>query len=828
MASYLDPVTTLSGVEDPFAAKMRRGFLESAFDLAATPTPIAQQQIAGLDPLQQQARQLAGGLGQFQPFIQQAAGFYGPQGARDFYNPYEDAVVQQTISDLTERSGIQGIADRADAVKAGAFGGSRGRLMESERFRALNRGLGEAIGGIRSRGFEGARAAAQGAASGLAGLAQTGQAGLINQIGTLGSLGGLGRGIQQAGFDATFDAARRTALEPRQRLQTLQGMLSLLPRTQASTVFRAAAGTDPTAQALGLLRGGGLGGILGFEEGTGPEGVPQVPEGKKFAGLRALAKERPDVVKKMGYEQGGEVFPEDEAYNFVGGTGPEGVPYPVKMQEGDSSNTTDSTITGFLRKYSITPHLMDVDFFEEPSFAKWVDATRAANKAGSPIPYVAPMLSDSIQALKVGYDSFLKEFQERRTQKQDNEAVAMMQEGGIAPEVFEEGDDEINNALNKMVDMTRGVGGTETPMVEMPEVDIETARVKSPGGSQQEFISLVKEKEGNLQDAIKIFLTEKTEDDSPPAQIQQEIQTFVDKAEGRYKKEVADAALKLNIDINTDQVTLITDEFDKEIESMFPKLASMLDGEAAQKVAMMEKGGEVDNSETIEKQKQIVKELEEAYERQLQRGDRGALGGGTSYIDQAKEKLDQARKRLEQLQQGVSPSDIRAGEKTQKDLQKEADAAAARGDFDDFEATPKKDEGPKDTQDPMVATRTTEDIISPYLQNLQQGARRIGDAALLSATNKQGGLAGTLGVIGKSKLAEEKARSTGDLAAINVLGRGTGSSEQARKELGIASIVQKELEGSNIFPYTDEGLPNPLYNRMFQDLMNFYKNQLGA
>tara|TARA_Y100001937_G_scaffold26364_1_gene37857 strand:+ start:1817 stop:4012 length:2196 start_codon:yes stop_codon:yes gene_type:complete len=731
MASYLDPVTTLSGVEDPFAARMRRDFLESAFDLAATPTPIAQQQIAGLDPLQQQARQLAGGLGQFQPFIQQAAGFYGPQGARDFYNPYEDAVVQQTISDLTERSGIQGIANRADAVKAGAFGGSRGRLMESERFRALNRGLGEAIGGIRQRGFEGARTAAQRAASGLAGLAQTGQAGLINQIGALGQLGSLGRGIQQAGFDATFDAARRTALEPRQRLQTLQGMLSLLPRTQASTVFRAAAGTDPTAQALGLLRGGGLGGILGFEEGTGPEGVPQIPEGKKFAGLRALAKERPDVVKKMGYEQGGEVFPTDEAYNFVGGTGPEGVPYPVKMQV-----------------------------------------------------------------------------------------------GGITPEVFEEGDDEINNALNKMVDMTRGVGGTETPMVDMPEVDIETARVKSPGGSQQEFISLVKEKEGNLQDAIKIFLTEKTEDDSPPAQIQQEIQTFVDKAEGRYKKEVADAALKLNIDINTDQVTLITDEFDKEIESMFPKLASMLDGEATQKVAMMEKGGEVDNSEIIEKQKQIIKELEEAYERQLQRGDRGAFGGGTSYIDQAKEKLDQARKRLEQLQQGVSPSDIRAGEKTQKDLQKEADAAAAKGDFDDFEATPKKDEG-GGPPDPIVATRTTEDIISPYLQNLQQGARRIGDAALLSATNKQGGLAGTLGVIGKSKLAEEKALSTGDLAAINVLGRGTGS-EQTRKELGIASIIQKELEGSNILPYTDEGLPNPLYNKAFQELMRFYKNQLGA
>jgi len=719
MASYLDPVTTLSGVEDPFAARMRKDFLESAFDLAATPTPVPVQQIAGLDPLQQQARQLAGGLGQFQPFIQQAAGFYGPQGARDFYNPYEDAVVQQTISDLTERSGIQGIAGRADAVKAGAFGGSRGRLMESERQRALGRGLTEAIGGIRSRGFEGARAAAQGAASGLAGLAQTGQAGLINQIGALGQLGSLGRGIQQAGFDATFGAAQRAALEPRQRLQTLQGMLSLLPRTQASTVFRAAAGTDPTAQALGLLRGGGLGGILGFEEGTGPEGVPQIPEGKKFAGLRALAKERPDVVKKMGYEQGGEVFPADEAYNFVGGTGPEGVPYPVKMQG-----------------------------------------------------------------------------------------------GGITPEVFEEGDDEINNALNKMLDMTRGVGGTETPMVDMPEVDIETARVKSPGGSQQEFISLVKEKEGNLQDAIKIFLTEKTEDDSPAAQIQQEIQTFVDKAEGRYKKEVADAALKLNIDINTDQVTLITDEFDKEIESMFPKLASMLDGEATQEVAMMEEGGEVEANVKINELKAQITQLETEIaalspSARKQRAD-------------IQKKINALKKQIRELQKPA---------KTEVEGQ-----AAKRGRTDETES--EKDEKETTTttttettettdQPAITTTRTTEDIISPYLQNIREGARRIGTGAMLSGTSKEGGLGGTLGILGKARIAEEKSSAPADLAAINALTRTTGISPTQR-DLSILNLAQKELERQNIFKTDEKGLPNPLYDRALQEIIKIFNKQLGA
>tara|TARA_R100001086_G_C11843231_1_gene259583 strand:- start:751 stop:1743 length:993 start_codon:yes stop_codon:yes gene_type:complete len=262
MASYLDPVTRVS-TEDPFAARMRRDFLESAFDLAATPTPIAKQQIAGFDPLEQQARQAAGGLAQFQPFIQQAAGFFGPQGARDFYNPYEDAVVQQTISDLTERADVQGVRDRADAVRAGAFGGSRGRLMESERERALGRGLAEAIGGIRSRGFEGARAAAQTAGTGLSRLATTGQQGIINQINALTGLGALGRGIQQAGFDATFDAAQRAALEPRQRLQTLQGMLGMLPTTRAETTYKAAAGVSPLAQALSFVRGGGIGGLFG-------------------------------------------------------------------------------------------------------------------------------------------------------------------------------------------------------------------------------------------------------------------------------------------------------------------------------------------------------------------------------------------------------------------------------------------------------------------------------------------------------------------------------------------------------------------------------------
>ena len=303
--AVLNP-TTVVNFEDPYAQKMRRGFLESAFDVASQPTPIPVQQIAGFDPLEQQARILAGGLGGFQPFLQTganmaqqgfntlgagagalgaAAGLFAPSAASAFYNPFEQDVVEQTIRDLTERSDIAGIGDRFKAVRAGAFGGSRGRLMESERNRALGRGLAEAIGGIRSKGFGLAQQAAQTAGRGLgaigqqfgnigrfmgstgqqfAGLGTTGLRNLQRQIQTLGSLGGLGRGIEQARSDARFDAAVRSAAEPRERLSALQTALGLLPTTTATTTFEALPGIDPRAQALEFIRSGGIGPFLGL------------------------------------------------------------------------------------------------------------------------------------------------------------------------------------------------------------------------------------------------------------------------------------------------------------------------------------------------------------------------------------------------------------------------------------------------------------------------------------------------------------------------------------------------------------------------------------
>mgnify|MGYP003633321705 CR=1 FL=1 len=350
MASYLDP-TTVVEYDQPYAEAMRRGFLESAFGLAKTPTPVPVQQVAGLDPYEMQARTLAGGLGGFTPYIQQGGqmmqeglgvarqgqgalagaqdlygqgtglvgqgtGLYGlgtqltgqasdyfrPGAASAFYNPYEQDVVQQTLSDLQEQSAKQGIANRSQAVDRGAFGGSRGRLMEQERERAFGRGAAEAVGDIRRKGFEGARSAAMTAGQGLgrlggqlgtfgsglgtlggqlgqfgsgltnvasqygnlgrgigtlgtnfAGLGTTGQTNLLKEINALEGLGRTGRGIQDQMYGAQFDAAGRLASEPARRLTLLQSMLGMLPQTRAKTTFGAAAGTDPIAGILALL-----------------------------------------------------------------------------------------------------------------------------------------------------------------------------------------------------------------------------------------------------------------------------------------------------------------------------------------------------------------------------------------------------------------------------------------------------------------------------------------------------------------------------------------------------------------------------------------------
>jgi len=281
------PTSTFQQYEQPWASGMRQGYLESIANLAGQPRPIPVQQYAGLDPMEMRARELAGGLGGFAPYIQQGgqmmqqgADYFTPAGIQQFYNPYEQDVVQQTMQDMREQNQRQGIEDRGRAISSGAFGGSRGRLMGQERERSFGRGMMEGVGGIRSQGFGQAMQGAQTAGQGLgtmgqafAGLGMTGQKGLMNQIGAMNQMGQTGRNIQNQMYGAQFDAANRMAQEPWQRMQAWGSMMQpMMPQTYSESRWGQPQSPFDPYKALSEMFGWNIPGGTGGTGGTGATG----------------------------------------------------------------------------------------------------------------------------------------------------------------------------------------------------------------------------------------------------------------------------------------------------------------------------------------------------------------------------------------------------------------------------------------------------------------------------------------------------------------------------------------------------------------------------
>jgi hypothetical protein len=265
--------------------------------------------------------QLQRGLGESADILRGTIGGYDQAMTDRFYNPFEDRVVQQTIDDIMEAGAKQDIAARAGDIGRGgesAFG-SRARLGASERQEALGRGLAEALGGIRARGFSEAqqtglgefarqRAAERAAASGLAGLTGQGFGGQQALAGALTGLGGIeqqlarqqqgaqfglgtalqglgaqaqgasaadvaslyGMGTQQQALtQAQLDAQRRNQLQAQQaplaQFQALAPFVSMAPAGQFQTVTDFA--PPPSAMQVGIGTGlstlGALGNLYG-------------------------------------------------------------------------------------------------------------------------------------------------------------------------------------------------------------------------------------------------------------------------------------------------------------------------------------------------------------------------------------------------------------------------------------------------------------------------------------------------------------------------------------------------------------------------------------
>jgi hypothetical protein len=204
----------------------------------ATPTAAGIQQIPIFGGAQVQ--QIAG------PQAAQISGVQGPQfrGLLDvdigaYQSPYQQQVIDLALQDIQRQSDIAQQQAQSQALRAGAFGGSRSALLESEATRPYAEQAARTAAQLRQSGFQQAQQAAQADLArqqqlGLFGAEQAQQralqqAQLAQQAGLAGYEGALQRAQQQATLAqqaglAGQDVAAQRALQQAQ-LQQQAGLL---------------------------------------------------------------------------------------------------------------------------------------------------------------------------------------------------------------------------------------------------------------------------------------------------------------------------------------------------------------------------------------------------------------------------------------------------------------------------------------------------------------------------------------------------------------------------------------------------------------------------
>ncbi len=254
----------------------QKGLLDRAITLP-------QFQVAGLDPLQQQALAAAPQMfGSFAPFLRGAgqtagagtaalAGGLGmladpTRSVGMFMSPFQTEVIDRAMADVARAGDIQRQGIGAKAAGAGAFGGSRQAIAESELGRNVLDRQANIAAQLRNQGFGQALTASQRAAQLMGGLGQAfGQlAGTTADIGRVGSelgradlgmltqLGGIGRNFQQQQLEAQRQNLLQQSQEPFTRLQLGQQLLKGLPSGDLSSTFKSTTTPDTNPFLAGI------------------------------------------------------------------------------------------------------------------------------------------------------------------------------------------------------------------------------------------------------------------------------------------------------------------------------------------------------------------------------------------------------------------------------------------------------------------------------------------------------------------------------------------------------------------------------------------------
>ena len=284
-------------------------------DMAATlqpvmgqPLNVPGQQVAGFTPTQTAAMQQAfGGIGAYQPYLQ-AAGMgqqaamgaagagvgalsgmqFDPSGVTPWMNQYQGDVTQEALKEIDRQAAMAQNRLGGQAAQAGAFGGSRFGIQQSELargaqdlkskriFEDMSRNYQQALGAMQAANQQqlnqgqafgqlgGITSGIGGAMAGLGGQAQAMGQSDVNQ---LMGIGGLQQQLGQQQYNVDYQNQMALQNAPYQQLSTGAGIMQqLLPQLQqGSQTMAPLPQTNPYLQAAGAIgsMGVGLGSLIG-------------------------------------------------------------------------------------------------------------------------------------------------------------------------------------------------------------------------------------------------------------------------------------------------------------------------------------------------------------------------------------------------------------------------------------------------------------------------------------------------------------------------------------------------------------------------------------
>jgi hypothetical protein len=273
--TYLDLLTKKTG-QAPTAAELQ----------AMSP------QIAGQNVLTQQAQQQAAtqaglgaltfdpttgavtGMGQgtgiagYQPFLEQAQEYTGPQAYQQFMSPYQQDVISTTLSEFDRQRQIAQQQIGAGAVNAGAFGGAREGIQQAEFGAQSLQDRAALEAQLRQQGFQQANQLASQAFAQQGQLASLQPTLAAQQVQQLGAAGTQNLAYQQAVLDAQRQTAQFQYQEPFTRLQSLgsgiTGLISGYPQPGFQQTTQPSQQAGPLSSALSAAAGVyGLGSLFG-------------------------------------------------------------------------------------------------------------------------------------------------------------------------------------------------------------------------------------------------------------------------------------------------------------------------------------------------------------------------------------------------------------------------------------------------------------------------------------------------------------------------------------------------------------------------------------